>query len=54
MAAADKISEKRIEKVEDVLKEGDKFLVKVLDIDNQGKISLTKKGLGIEEESTEE
>ena len=49
-----KISEKRIEKVEDVLKEGDKFLVKVLDIDNQGKISLTKKGLGIEEESTEE
>ena len=49
-----KISEKRIEKVEDVLKEGDKFLVKVLDIDNQGKISLTKKGLGIEEETTEE
>ena len=49
-----KISEKRIEKIEDVLKEGDKFLVKVLDIDNQGKISLTKKGLGIEEESSEE
>ena len=44
-----KISEKRIEKVEDVLKEGDTFLVKVLDIDNQGKISLSKKGLGIEE-----
>ncbi len=44
-----KISEKRVEKVEDVLKEGDTFLVKVLDIDNQGKISLTKKGLGIEE-----
>ena len=43
------ISEKGIEKVEDVLKEGDTFLVKVLDIDNQGKISLTKKGLGIEE-----
>ncbi len=46
-----KISEKRVEKVEDVLKEGDTFLVKVLDIDNQGKISLTKKGLGIEEET---
>ena len=45
-----KISEKRVEKVEDVLKEGDTFLVKVLDIDSQGKISLTKKGLGIEEE----
>ncbi len=44
-----KISEKRLEKVEDVLKEGDTFLVKVLDIDSQGKISLTKKGLGIEE-----
>jgi len=48
-----KISEKRVEKVEDVLKEGDTFLVKVLDIDKQGKISLTKKGLGIEE-TTEE
>ena len=45
-----KISEKRVEKVEDVLKEGDTFLVKVLDIDGQGKISLSKKGLGIEEE----
>ena len=44
-----KISDKRIEKVEDVLKEGDTFLVKVLDIDSQGKISLSKKGLGIEE-----
>lgn len=44
-----KISEKRVEKVEDVLKEGDKFLVKVLGIDNQGKISLSKKGLGIED-----
>ncbi|MBO4816392.1 MAG: polyribonucleotide nucleotidyltransferase [Clostridia bacterium] len=49
-----KISEKRVEKVEDVLKEGDTFLVKVLDIDNQGKISLSKKGLGIEEETEEE
>ena len=49
-----KISEKRVEKVEDVLKEGDTFLVKVLDIDNQGKISLTKKGLGIEETTEEE
>ena len=44
-----KISDKRIEKVEDVLKEGDTFLVKVLDIDAQGKISLSRKGLGIEE-----
>jgi len=49
-----KISEKRVEKVEDVLKEGDTFLVKVLEIDKQGKISLTKKGLGIEEETEEE
>ena len=48
-----KISEKRVEKVEDVLKEGDTFLVKVLEIDKQGKISLTKKGLGIEEETEE-
>ena len=40
-----KISKKRIEKVEDVLKIGDKVKVKVYDIDDQGRISLTKKDL---------
>jgi len=39
-----KISKERIEKVEDVLSEGDQIIVKVLDIDNQGKISLKKVG----------
>ena len=34
-----KISKKRIEKVEDVLKLGDKILVKIIEIDNQGKIN---------------
>ena len=37
-----KISKKRIEKVEDVLKLGDKILVKIIEIDNQGKINLKK------------
>ena len=39
-----KISKERIEKVEDVLSVGDQIIVKVLDIDNQGKISLKKVG----------
>ena len=37
-----KISKKRIEKVEDVLKLGDKVLVKIIEIDNQGKINLKR------------
>ena len=37
-----KISKKRIEKVEDVLKLGDKILVKIIEIDNQGKINLKR------------
>jgi len=39
-----KISKERVEKVEDVLSVGDQIIVKVLDIDNQGKISLKKVG----------
>jgi len=38
-----KISEKRIKKVEDVLSEGDEVLVKVIGIDDQGRISLSRK-----------
>ena len=36
-----KISKERIKKVEDVLKVGDKITVRVLDIDEQGRINLT-------------
>ena len=39
-----KISKERIAKVEDVLSVGDRVIVKVLDIDKQGKISLKKVG----------
>jgi len=52
-----KISKERIEKVEDVLNVGDKVTVKVYEIDGQGRINLTKKGLdedSKEEENTEE
>ena len=34
------IAEERIKKVEDVLKIGDEILVKVLEIDNQGRVNL--------------
>ena len=37
------ISEERLEKVTDALKEGDEVLVKVLEIDRQGKIRLSRK-----------
>ena len=47
-----KISKKRIEKVEDALKIGDKITVKVYEIDDQGRLNLTKKDL--EEDTKEE
>ena len=40
-----KISDKRVDKVEDVLKVGDKVKVKVYEIDEQGRINLTMKGI---------
>ena len=40
-----KISKERINKVEDVLKVGDEVTVKVDEIDNQGRINLTRKDL---------
>ena len=40
-----KISKERIKNIEDVLHVGDKVTVKVTDIDEQGRINLTMKGL---------
>ena len=40
-----KISSKRVEKVEDVLSVGDEVTVKVIEIDNQGRINLSMKDL---------
>ena len=40
-----KISKERVNKVEDVLAVGDKITVKVYDIDDQGRVNLTKKDL---------
>ncbi len=40
-----KICKERVEKVEDVLSEGDIVTVKVSEIDNQNRINLTRKGL---------
>lgn len=39
------ISKERINKVEDVLKIGDELLVKVIEIDNQGRVNLSRKVL---------
>ena len=43
------ISEERVEKVEDVLKEGDVVRVKVLEVDKQGRIRLSMKALAADE-----
>ena len=40
-----RLANKRVEKVEDVVQLGDQILVRVIDIDKQGKISLTRKDL---------
>ena len=45
-----KISNKRVEKVEDVLSVGDEVTVKVIEIDNQGRINLSMKDLEVEKE----
>ncbi|OLS01768.1 polyribonucleotide nucleotidyltransferase [Tissierella creatinophila] len=46
------IAKERINKVEDVLKVGDELLVKVMEIDNQGRINLSRKVL-LEDEKEE-
>ena len=38
-----KLDNQRVEKVEDIVSVGDEIVVKVMDIDNQGKISLSRK-----------
>ena len=38
-----KLDTKRVEKVEDIVKEGDEILVKVIEIDKQGRINLSRK-----------
>ncbi|MBQ7669016.1 MAG: polyribonucleotide nucleotidyltransferase [Clostridia bacterium] len=40
-----KLAHERVNKVEDVVKEGDEFLVKVIEITDQGKINLSRKDL---------
>ena len=49
-----KICKERINKVEDVLKVGDEVTVKVYEIDDQGRINLTRKGLYEDSSETEE
>lgn len=39
------LADERVNKVEDILKVGDEILVKVMDIDKQGKISLSRKAV---------
>ncbi len=48
------IARERVNKVEDVLSIGDEVLVKVIDIDNQGRINLSRKALLPEEPKSEE
>ena len=49
-----KISNKRVEKVEDVLSVGDQVRVKVSEIDRQGRINLNMKDLEVNSEDSKE
>jgi polyribonucleotide nucleotidyltransferase len=48
------LAEERIRKVEDVVALGDEILVKVLDIDNQGRVNLSRKAVLKEQREKEE
>ncbi|MGE8204036.1 polyribonucleotide nucleotidyltransferase [Heyndrickxia sp. NPDC080065] len=48
------IAEERVRKVEDVLKIGDEILVKVLEIDNQGRVNLSRKAVLKEQKENQE
>ncbi|MFZ5975559.1 MAG: polyribonucleotide nucleotidyltransferase [Bacillota bacterium] len=45
MVHISKLANERVEKVEDVVKIGDEVTVKVVEIDKQGRVNLTRKGL---------
>ncbi|MFS8541546.1 MAG: S1 RNA-binding domain-containing protein, partial [Tissierellales bacterium] len=47
------ISHERIEKVEDVLSIGDEVLVKVIEVDGQGRINLSRKAVLPKETNTD-
>ncbi|PNT93112.1 polyribonucleotide nucleotidyltransferase [Clostridium thermosuccinogenes] len=49
-----KLDKKRVAKVEDVINVGDEILVKVIDIDKQGRINLSRKDAMSEEEERKE
>lgn len=44
-----KLSKNRVEKIEDVVKEGEEMIVKVLEVDKQGRVNLSKKDVTEEE-----
>ena len=47
------LAKERVNKVEDVLNVGDEVMVKVMEIDKQGRINLSRKALLKDEEATE-
>ena len=49
-----KLAKERVEKVEDVVSAGDEILVKVTDIDNQGRINLSRKDAIAEQDEKED
>jgi polyribonucleotide nucleotidyltransferase len=49
MVHISQIMHKRVEKVEDVLKVGDEVLVRVVEIDDRGRVNLTIKGVSDED-----
>jgi polyribonucleotide nucleotidyltransferase len=48
------LAEERVEKVEDILKLGDEILVRVTEIDNQGRVNLSRKVILKEEKERQQ
>jgi len=44
------LAERRVNKVEDVVKLGDTIVVKLVEVDDQGRLNLSKKAVSAEEE----
>ena len=48
------LAEERVNKVEDIVAIGDELLVKVLEIDNQGRVNISRKAVLIDQKKQQE
>ncbi len=54
MVHISELAEERVDKVEDIVKIGDEILVRVTEVDNQGRVNLSRKVVLKEEKERQE